>query len=120
MGKPAGAWRDARPERESAASPTGGVRKSENRKRWAAIQPMAWHMCKALVTKFGAAMGRGQRCQGRAQAQRLAVENGGLQNWPRWYGMPGCAAAWAAACRVQPFSRRAMRNSEITGILKRR
>ena len=60
---------------------------------------MIWSMCKALVTKSGAEWGavRAARAGHKLSA---CWRKRRLQSWPRWYGIAGCAAAWAAALRV--------------------
>src|SRR5664279_6500421 len=56
--------------------PNRWARSPENRKRCAAVQPTAWHICKAVVMKLGAPWGRSMPPRPRT-SQRLAVENGG-------------------------------------------
>src|SRR5215831_2283405 len=103
----------------NAGQPSRWTRRSANKKRWAAIQLMACSMCKALDTKFGAAMGA-VNVASAAHILSACLWNRRIQNWPRWYGMHDSVAAAAAEFRVWPHSRRAIKNSAITVIPKRR
>src|SRR6266567_9377410 len=85
-GRPSGTRKRGQPNR--------CVRRSENRKRWAGVQPTVWSMRKALITKFEAAWGA---VNAASAAHKLSdcFPKRRLQSWPRWYGIAGCAAAWA-------------------------
>src|SRR5208282_3122939 len=91
MGRPSGARKGGQPNR--------CARKSENRKRCAGVQPMVWSMCKARVTKLGAAWGAVKAARA-AHKLSACFRKRRLQSWPRWYGIAGCAAARADAWRV--------------------
>ena len=47
--------------------------------------------------------GRHQPGQRPGQRQGLRAETT-IQNWPRWYGMSGCAAAWRPLAECGPLA----------------
>ena len=117
---PAGARLPARLERETPASPAGGIAGRQTgsggrrSSRWT-----------AACAKPGTRSSEPPAARPTSPAPRIGARPGfrkrRIQNWPRWYGMRGsCAATAAAAASVAPPSRRAIRNSAITVIPKRR
>ena len=103
----------------NAGQPNRWNRRQANRKRWAAIHPVDCSISRARWTKSGAGSGAVNAVSA-AHKLSACLWKRRIQNWPRWYGMPVNRAADAAAPRWQPPRSRAIKNSEITLIPKRR
>ena len=58
----------------NAGQPSRWMRRSANRKRWAAIQPMDCSMCRALATKFGAGVGAVNAASAAHNVSRLPLK----------------------------------------------
>jgi len=67
----------------NAGQPNRCNRRSANRKRWAAIQPIDCSMCKARTTKLDATTGAVNAASA-AHMPSACFRKRRIQNWPRW------------------------------------